>query len=133
MDTDHFGYLPVSDRPHMQRRYTVVSRAYYAANERCIDPALRDQIDAGHYPADGGTTGDFGIVLNHLGLNLRIWDEAWHLFVYEADLFAALGKLAGKPTIADVERVLVEHGFTDATPTHRPRRVAGATRRGLGR
>ncbi len=114
----YFGYTTLADGEVLERRYTVLSRAWYGpANLAARYEDIIDRINIGHFSNQGGTTGEFEIALDKIGLKVEVWDDAWHLFHYEAELFDKLAQLGTKPALSDVETVLQRCGFIDATPT----------------
>lgn len=123
---DPTAYVDRAPGEEIRREYTVLSRAWYGdASLRYLQSqGIVDEINVGHFSSGGGTTGEFKIELhkfmqasNSYAVRVCIFDDAWHLLVHEAELFQRIGSLPRDSSLADVERVLQEIGFRDATPT----------------
>lgn len=119
---------------------------YHVARESWWWPILGpnrnadDDILVGRYAPDGGCRWEFTIAATNLGLQLRIYDEAWAAFEETSGLFAALSAIAGdhdttgvddarqlRPrrsvpplTLDHVRHVLDGAGFTDLTRREKP-------------
>jgi hypothetical protein len=129
MITDPTAYANRAPGEKIYRQYVVLSRAWYgeASLQYMRKEGVVDQISVGHYSSGGGTTGEF-IIEQHrfnqprhgqLAVRVCLFDDAWHLLVHEAELFRRIGELPEGSSFEDVERVLQEVGFVDATPAER--------------
>ena len=134
------------------REYIVLSRAWYAASSRetlrSFKPPVLDSISVSvRHRTRAGDSGEFSLELAQIGtitnaVVLRAYDDAWHVLPKCGDLLLRLAQLSdrrerayqergynrGDIGLGEIETLLRECGFTDATPTTEPtwpRRPAG--------
>lgn len=79
-------------------------------------------IYIGMYYENGGTDGEFMIVWDDIGIQLRAYDDSWKVLSYMPELIDLIGKIQiekSKPTINEFAEMLKGIGFKDITEYER--------------
>lgn len=75
-------------------------------------------IYIGLYYENGGCDGEFRIVWDNIGIQLRAYDDSWKVLAQMPELIELLGKIQieeSKPTIKEFSELLKSIGFKDIT------------------
>ena len=79
-------------------------------------------IYIGMYYERGGTDGEFKIVWDDIGIQLRAYDESWKVLSNMPELIDLMGRIQIeelKPTISEFAEMLKRIGFKDITERER--------------
>ena len=118
--------MPTTDH---EMTYTLPHEAWYADAWRigCDKDATRE-IVISKAAKGGGCDWEFYVVeIADIGVQVRMYDDAWQSFDEAPELFAGLGGLApneGRPGFDDVLALLDRLGYRDATDRNAPDRTS---------
>lgn len=79
-------------------------------------------IQIGMYYESGGCDGEFKIVWDNIGIQLRAYDDSWEVLSKMPELIDLMGRIQieeSKPTIEEFAEMLKNIGFKDLTERER--------------
>lgn len=80
------------------------------------------QIEIGMYYDDGSTDGEFKIVWDNIGIQLRAYNDSWEVLSHMPELIDLMEQIKIEelePTISEFADLLKGIGFKDITPRER--------------
>ena len=113
------GKAEMTGRDDVHREFTRLKRSWYGAV--CLkDADYIDQIVFGLYAIDGGTTGEALFRWYNIGgrtfASVELCSDVWFLLKEFNEVFEAISIVdSDSATPEEIERILSEHGFADAT------------------
>lgn len=110
-------HIPADEVAETRWEYIRSDQAWYASANRIDHPRLAVMRAS----TDGGVFWEFGIEqISNIGVQVKIFDDAWVAFTERPDVFAALTRLGKGATIPDVQDALRSLGFADVTEHETP-------------
>lgn len=102
------------------RGFTQLSKAWYA-KANLTDPNIKDEITIGFYSPGGGTSGEFQVVWEKLGVKwtprLKAFDDAWSALFNFSDLIESMALVGGDDITPAAFVVVLEClGIKNMTP-----------------
>lgn len=99
------------------KAFTIPCEAWYkdaVSGEECIH--------IGMYRENGGCEGEFRIVWDNIGIQMRAYDDSWEVLNNMPELIDLMGRIRIeelKPTIKEFAEMLKSIGFKDITERER--------------
>lgn len=115
----------MTDHTDCTRQFRQLSRAWYGSANLQLNSEVVDEITAGFYDEEGGTTGEFTIkwivLAGQKTPQLCVFDDAWDALWQFRDVLEKLAELDGtNPTPEKVCSIFVSCGVEDTTPEQSP-------------
>ena len=102
-----------------RKAFVWTSRAWYAKSALRRDTV--DEINVGMYYPDGGCDYEFILQWTNIGMQIRVFYDAFIAFKDFAEMFSALPEMYPfNPSPEAVVDMLLELGYVDDTPTKNP-------------
>jgi len=102
-----------------RKAFVWVSRAWYA--KAILTGDTIDEINVGMYSPDGGCDYEFTLAWTDIGMQVRIFHDAFIAFKDFAEMFAVLVRMCpDRPDTEAVFDALLRLGYIDDTPMKNP-------------
>lgn len=102
------------------KSFTIPSEAWYKDVLNIMSE--KPHIQIGMYYENGSTDGEFRIVWDDIGIQLRAYDDSWEVLSHMPELIDLMGRIQIeelKPTISEFAEMLKGIGFKDITKRER--------------
>ncbi len=102
------------------KAFSIPSEAWYKDVIKIISE--KPHIQIGMYYENGSTDGEFRIVWDDIGIQLRAYNDSWEVLSHMPELIDLMGRIQIKelnPTIEEFAEMLKGIGFKDITERER--------------